>query len=337
MRARIHLAIAAASLAIPLGGCRPAEPPDDAPIRVAVGPWLTFAPFYIAEERGFYEAQGLNVELVVTTRGSHAIPLLLSGDLDVLPTPIGPGFFSAVAAGQRLRYVADKGWMDPSGCPSVALVVPRTVAAAGTLAVPGGRPRISMSKEGPMQLFVELALRRYGLSMADADLHHVPIAAELLGIGAGTLDGAVMTDPQLSQARREYGAEILVGMPELMPGFQFSMVAYGPRLLDRDRDLGLRFMIAYLQGVRAYGEGKTEDNLRALSAATGQTREDLAEMCWMPVRADGSVNLESLEAYRDWYEQRGWLSSPVPVEDVWDPSFIESANHALAARGAGEP
>src|SRR6476469_9498226 len=59
-------------------------PPARVTIRLVQLPYLTFAPFFIAQEEGFFNAQGLDIENVKLERTAQAIPALVSGQLDVL-------------------------------------------------------------------------------------------------------------------------------------------------------------------------------------------------------------------------------------------------------------
>ena len=52
---------------------------------------------------------------------------------------------------------------------------------------------------------------------------------------------------------------------------------YGPAFLDKDPELGRRFMVAYLQGVKQYNEGKTERNLEILQNYTRLDRDLLKQ------------------------------------------------------------
>ena len=324
-------------------------------IRVAMRQWLTFAPLHVARARGFFADQGLDVEFVETHSASSSIPLLLRGDIDVLPGPITPGFFHAIGRGARLRFVADKGFVDPDGCPFAAIVsrpgfveeLERAITArteahgtahsgaergAGTreLLVQGRRPRMALSLEPQLRYFAAEGLARYGLTLSDFETVHVPTAARLAALDRGTLDAALMADPGLTQSMELVGAELWLSASDVIPGYQFSLIAYGPRLLDEDPELGRRFMVAYLAGVRAYNEGKTDDNVSTLAEATGFEPELLRAICWAAVRDDGRIDIPSLEAYRAWYVDEGLLDPDAAAVELWEPSFAAYANRVLA-------
>lgn len=354
---------AAARSERPAGSTTKAESPI---IRVVMGKWMTFAPLHIARARGFFTDQGLDVEFVVSPSTASSIPLLQRGEIDVLPGPLTPAFFNAVRRGARLGLVANKGFMDPEGCAFTGLVVrpgfleeleeavavrpgaTRTDAAdrsvaGGTLspaAVPelrvrGRRPRMSLSLEPQFRYFATRALALHGLMLADFETVHVPKAAEIRAFQDGTLDAALMEDPGITQAREIAGAEMWLSQTDVIPGFEHALIAYGPRLIEEAPELGRRFMVGYLAGVRAYNEGKTEENVSTLSKATGYDPELLRAICWPPIRRDGRIDLASLETYRTWYVEAGLLDPGSLAADLWDPSFIEHANRVLSHQEEG--
>lgn len=333
--------------------------PERPLIRVVMGRWMTFAPLHIARALGFFADQGLRVEFVDTPSTAASIPLLQRGDIDVLPGPITPAFFHAISRGARLGLVADKGFADPEGCPFTALMVrpgfleelERAIAArsraagdsvGGTLTgratplegvpelhVRGRRPRMSLSLEPQFRYFAAKALARHGLTLGDFETVHVPKAAEIRALQRGTLDVALMEDPGITQAGEALGAELWLSLADVLPGYQQALVAYGPRLLEDEPELGRRFMVGYLAGVRAYNEGKTDENVSSLAEATGYDHDLLRTICWPPIRGDGRIDLASLETYRAWYVEEGLLDPEAPGTEVWDPSFIEYANRVL--------
>lgn len=88
-------------------------------------------------------------------------------------------------------------------------------------------------------------------------------------------------------------------------------------------------MVAYLKAVRQYNQGKTERNLEILAEFTGLDRELLKRTCWLPIRNDGRINVESVLDFQDWAAGKGFLDSKVTEEKFWDPSFVQYANQVL--------
>jgi NitT/TauT family transport system substrate-binding protein len=88
-------------------------------------------------------------------------------------------------------------------------------------------------------------------------------------------------------------------------------------------------MVAYLKAVRQYNQGKTERNLEIMEEFTKLDQELLKMSCWMPMRSDGYINVESVLDFQAWAVEKGYLDRPVTEEQFWDPSFVEYANQVL--------
>jgi len=321
-----------AAVILGLFGCAGGPPSDRSHVRVAVSAYFSNAPLHLALVNGHFSDQGLDVEFVALESAARAVPLLLSGQIDVLPSSFTPAMLHAIAAGERVRFVADKGWVDPEGC-SLAVLASRPGVFEGRSGRPDDpRVRISIPLEQVLLRFVERALEERGLSLEDEtfETFNLPSAAEMIAFGEGTLDAALVNEPYVGVAESEYGLEVLAEVKDVIPGAQLSALAYGPRLLDRDVDVGRRFMVAYLQAVREFNQGKTAENLAAFSEFTGLAEDVLARMCWVSIRNDGVANLSRLAEFVGWYRSRGWLDRAPDLDEVWDPSFVEYAAREMS-------
>jgi NitT/TauT family transport system substrate-binding protein len=306
-----------AALAI-LAACSPA-PEARRKIRIGFRPYLTLAPVFIAEAESLYAAEGLDVELVPIEGVASSLPLLLQGRLDVLPGPVSPSLFNAIHRGGRLRVVQDKGYYFPDDCAPSAVVVSKQLAARhGT---PG---RISTTKESFLQMFVERALTAHGVNPDSIEQLFIPAAAEYDAIVSGRLDAANMGEPWLSRALAQ-GVVVWEPVNGMMGGYTYSVISYGPTLLDEAPEIGQRVAAAHLKAMRIYNEGKTERNLQIVANAMGVPIEDLRGICWPRMREDGAIDTTSLRVFQEWTKARGQLDEVLPVEKYWDSRFVDHA------------
>jgi NitT/TauT family transport system substrate-binding protein len=319
-----RLACAAIPLLLLAAACRPApEPITGRKIRIGFRPHLTLAPVFIALAEGLYAEQGLDVELVPIEGVASSVPLLLEGKLDVLPGPVSPGLFNAIHRGGRLRIVGDKGFYFGDDCAQTALVV------SSALSRRGGRPtRVSMTRETVLHRFVERALATRGVRAGDVEQVYIPAAAEYDAIVSGRLDAANMGEPWLSRAVVA-GAVKWAGVNELMAGHTYSVISYGPTLLDGDPEAGRRLAVAHLKAMRVYNRGKTERNLEIVAGALGYTPGMLRDSCWPRMREDGLIDTLSLMDSQRWLQARGELDAILPADRYWDPRFVGWAKQEL--------
>ncbi len=302
-------------------------------LKVSVSPILTYAPYYVADAEGYFAEQGLKVEFVRLSRGADTYPALVKGELDVAGGSVTSGLFNLVAREPNFKFVADKGHAPSSDCANSGLIASRALVEKGGLSEPSQLKglRVDIDPVGYSGYAVDRLLAPDGLSTADLQIVNLPEAAAIEALQQGSLDVMSTGEPWITRALQSGKIVVWKHAAELTPNFQLAIVAYGPNLLQRDPEVGQRFMNAYLKGVRRCNEGKTPRNLDILAKATELDRGLLEAMCWPGFRADGMIDTQTLVDFQSWAHDKELLDSPVPVEKFWDPRFVEEANRVLGA------
>lgn len=301
-------------------------------IKVLSMPYLSFSPFFIAQEEGYFKEQALEVEFVNMDSLSQAIPALVNGELNVVSGHIRTSLFNAIAGGQPIKIVADKGYVNATGCSDTALLARKTLVEQGKLADPSGLDGLNISVDVTNYegYFLDRVLGSAGLTLDDIVLaEDIPSPVQSDALGSGSVDVIFSSEPWLTRILSGGNAVLWIASKDVIPDFQYGVIAFGPSLLKSDPDAGKRFMIAYLKGVQQYNQGKTDRNLEILSKYTGLDKEILNASCWPSFRQDGIVNQESMVAFQKWAVQKGFQDSIVSVDKFWDPEFINEARLAI--------
>jgi NitT/TauT family transport system substrate-binding protein len=295
-------------------------------LRVSGRAALSQAPIVLADEGGYFRRQGIEIELVGLDN-SESLPSLIAGGMDVLAGQIQPRYFNAIARGAQVRIVADKGHLDPAGCSYAALVARKGLLREGRLPRPGPSKkwRIDVHPGTLGEFILDRALRAESVDPAWVEIAYVPAAASAEALSMGALDVTLALGAEVERCQRGGSGVVWLSAESLVPNLQLMGVLYGPSLLTKDPDAGRRFMVAYLQGVRQYNAGKTERNLEILGRRLRLDRQTLLASCWMPVRDDGRVDLESLLAIQAWAQGKGLQDRTLSAAEFWEPRFVELA------------
>jgi len=303
----------------------------DVTLKVVRFPFLSYGPIFIAEEEGFFREQGILVEFL-KMKEATAIQALALGNVDVWAGIFTVGSLNAMVRGADIRLVADKGHFAPGGCSSFGLVASKSfaeTAKSGDLQVLKGR-KFDVFKGSFEEYFLDKILDRAGLQPDEVESFNVPPPAQLDAMAKGRLDFGVSSEPFLTRYKRAGSGVLWTRVQEIIPGFNYAFIRFGPSLLKKNPDAGKRFMVAYLKGVRQYNQGKTERNLEIMSKHTRLDRSILQDACWPQISADGGINTQSVLDFQDWAVAKGLQDSKkLSVEQMWEPSFVDHANQVL--------
>ncbi|MFO7321928.1 MAG: ABC transporter substrate-binding protein [Chloroflexota bacterium] len=163
-------------------------------IRLGVQPWLGYGPWWIAEQQGYFEDHGLDVEVIDFTWDQDMNAALAAGRLDVqaaatntMITLINQGVDVQAFLVLDASYEAD------------AILVSADIQSVEDLA---GRS-VAYELGATSDLLLNYALNEAGMSIEDVE--PVPMAAADAGLAliAGRVDAAVTYEPYISAALRE--------------------------------------------------------------------------------------------------------------------------------------
>jgi NitT/TauT family transport system substrate-binding protein len=299
-------------------------------IKVGYVPFSSYLPFYIAQEEGFFAEQGLSVELVKFNQGSDAITLLISGQIDVYAGPIDTMTMNAMAQGAEIKFVADKGYDNPSGCVYSAWIARQDLFESGVLDDLRNLEgmNIAFDKGQSTEYGLDVLLNEVNLTSADIHLVDVSAPNRVAGLENGAIDITFLGEPFVTRVVSSGLGSIWQAWETYMPDFQLAVVMYGGAILENP-DAGQRFMVAYLQAVRQYMEGKTNKNVELMAAFLDTTQDIVTQSCWQSLHTDGSINVQSIIDFQIWAVGKGYQIRALYPEEFWDSSYIEFANDFL--------
>jgi len=328
----VLISIITAAACISPGQPDPAVPAAPVLTTVKVGylPVVSNGPLYLAVEEGYFARQGITLELVKFQNGAATIPALVSGDIAAGGATVSPALVNAISKGVHVRIVADKGRNSPGySCNASGIMVKRELFESGAVTtVADLKGKKITSAEGQEYRMYRL-LKMGNLTPDDVELVSMDMASGVVAIRNGAVDAIDTTEPFVTQLTDDRTAVMLVPTETSTPDFPTPLY-YGPAFLDRDPELGRRFMVAYLEGARQYNLGKTERNIEVLSNYTRLDRDLLQRSCWVPVAPDGDLPRQPVREYLDWMYDNKQISLNPDDELVFDMSYVDYANGVLA-------
>jgi NitT/TauT family transport system substrate-binding protein len=317
-------------------------PPALAADKVAVGTGgsASDAPFYIAQDRGFFRDEGLDVDLIVLDSGAKVIAPLGTGELDVGSGALSVGFWNALLRGVKFRIVADRGHAEP-GYLYQTVFMRKDLIDSGrfkSLADLKGM-RMGFAAQGVTSLsLLNEAAKFAGISYEDVTPVYLSFPQQIAALQNKALDGTLLIEPQATVAvNAGYGVRFM-DTNVFYPYQQISVIFYSDKFATQRKDVADRFMRAWLRGVRAYNNALKDGKIAGVGAdAVVQTMAKsfnmnpalVRDMYSQAVHVDGAVNAAGIQKDLDFFLKQGWVTGQIKASDVIDLSYAQNASAKL--------
>jgi NitT/TauT family transport system substrate-binding protein len=304
------------------------------------------AAVFIAIEKGFFEQEGVKIELKPFNTGAQFVAPLGAGQLDAGSGGISGGLFNAVASGVGIKIVAAK---SQTATPSYTqLLVRKQLVDSGRYKdladLKGMKVAIPSLGIAP-HLELALFLKKAGLTLKDVRIEQIGFAEMVPALKNGSVDAAIAIEPSATLAVREGGAKKVAGTDEVFPGEQSAALMFGDRFIADKPELAQKVMNGYLKGVRYFLSGQKGAML------VGERGREIADILvkhtnvkdpklfmQIPlhtVPADAMPNREVLQRAVDFYREQNIIKSDVSLDDAIDTSFVEKAAKELGPAEEG--
>ncbi len=319
-----------------LAGCSRSAAPSARPhIIAATPPYITTFPIYVAQRAGYFEAAGLDVKLREEPSSPTTTALLAGGEIEVSFNAFHPSHINLISRGAKIRYVAGREIATPQCGATMVLYGSAKVFPNGLedLRQLAGK-RFSVTRQGNLGEFsADTILATVGLSTADMEVSYLREADAAAALAGGHLDA--MIGSQSQHDKSEFRDKVVrgPGLADVLPGFQYSFILFGQRLLEDDPEIGISFLLAYLKGARDYLRGASGDYIDAFAAAHNLDPESIRNACRETFEPTGRLHPDSFETFVAWGIRKGYCDAAAADVQPFETRFIDEAARRLAAEG----
>ena len=223
MSGRACLVAGSIALGLIVAGSAAAEP-----LKVAHSTWVGYGPLYIAQEKGFFDEEGLEVELIVMEDPKVRFPALAAGQIDVAVSTVDT-VLNYLSDQQSYRYLfaiddsrGGDGIVADQEIQSVADLKGKSVAYA----------------EGSVsQFYLGVLLKEAGLTFDDVETMNMTAGDAGAAFVAERVDAAVTWEPWLTRGQQAPHGHLLVDS-STSPGLITDIALTTPEKLEaRPEDL----------------------------------------------------------------------------------------------------
>jgi NitT/TauT family transport system substrate-binding protein len=298
--------------------------------------------FFLALKKGFFRDEGLNVELTQMANSPQMIGPLGRGQLDVGAGTVAVSLYNAVERDIALRAVADKGSMRP-GYGFSGLLVRKDLVDSGRFKsfkdLKGMKIAVGTFGSANSSAVNE-ALKRGGLTWADATMVELVFPQHLPAYANKAIDASMTNEPTSSEAVKQGLAVRVAGNDEIYPDQQTAVVLYSELFMRERPQVAHKFMRAYIKAVREYNDALKDGKLagpnaeEVISILTEYTfiKEANTHRQITPaaIDPDGKLSMAGLRNDLGFFKQLKLLQDPtMTVERIVDTTIAAKAAEEL--------
>jgi len=313
-------------------GDAPLTPPVK--LRVGIIAAMFDAISIIAAEKGYFRAEGLDVEIKAFPGSGEAAQALAIGALDALASGPNPMIFNARSRNIDLTIVATAGQHSP-GHGSISFIMRRDHVESGRYQSPADIKgmKLAAGLAAPSTWFVSTLARQAGVTEKEFDIVQLGLPNVIAALGNRSIDAACINEPHATLVLKRINGLRIMSMDRFRPNFPNGYLLFGALLTKARRDAGQRYMAAYLRALRDYRQAFIEPEAKGASELMGFLKqyniEILPETPMLDFPADGEPSFTAVDELVQWHLRMGNIRFAPDLKALTDDSYLRYARERV--------
>jgi NitT/TauT family transport system substrate-binding protein len=313
--------------------------PRAEPLRLGLLQTLSPAPFYIAQERGYFRDAGIDLVFVFFQAAQPIAAAAVAGDIDVGVTALTGGFFNLAATG--LLKVIGGALHEQRGYDGSAILVSNQAFEAGLTAPDklAGRSFAITQYGSSFHYMLGRIAEAKGFDLKSVTLRPVQQVANMVAaVQSGQVDATIAIASMAKPLAANGQAHIIGWVGDIVPYQITALFATKPEIV-KDADRLRRFAGAYQRGVADY-----RDSFLRLDAQ-GRPIIDAKADAVIPLitkyvfigdpaarekildgvgyyDAGGALDVADVEAQYNWFVAQGLVKAGIDPASLIDTRFL---------------
>ncbi len=306
------------------------------PVKIGDLGILADAPFYIAIEKGYFAAEGVEVKLERFQSAAQATAPLSQNQVQVVGGGVSAGLYNAFARGWPVRITMAR-TRDMPGFSSDTLVLRNDlkdkIKSARDLK---GRMIAINAPASVLHYMLGKLMESEGMTIDDVQTLSMPWPSMGPGMESRVIDGGTVVEPfaQLF-SEKNYSFPFRRAADFMKPPLEVSVMLYSKEWMDKSPDQAKAFTVAFLKGVRDYydamkGGPKRAEVIQICIKYTSLKDKALYDkMQWSYMDPNGEISQEGLRDQQDWYAKQGVVAKKADLKGMIDTRFLDYALQKL--------
>ncbi len=262
---------------------------------------IAFLPIYVAQDKGFFKQEGLEVLFVMFNAGSTNLQALIGGDVQIM----GSAFVETI--GGRAAGVDIKNFWGICNLMPFQLY---SHPSFKSMKEAKGK-RFAISRFGSLTDYLTRAtLSHFGVDPKEVTIVQIgSTPARFAALSAGAVDATIVWFP-VTEIAKAQGYSKLFDLKEIFPEWPYETFAARESWLAKEKAQVIKFLRAYQKGVK-----HTHDN-----------KEDALKAIRKYVKMDPAYAPAGYDQYRDSFPVNGKIAEkaiPVVIEQEFEAGRIK--------------
>lgn len=300
--------------------------------------FLSSSPVFIAKERGYFDAEGIDLDIKWFTAAQAVAVAVASGDTDFGITGLTAGFYNLAGKG-AVKIVAAQS-REEKGYHFDAYFVSQKAYDAGFRTVQqfeGKTVGITTTGSTFHYALGKLAEKR-GFKLESMTLKALQTIPNMVAAVQGGQVDAIIVTANNAFVLEQQGAGKIIGWVEDETPWQLGALFAAPKIIDTRRPVVEKFIRAYLKGAQDYYDaycqhdasgkrvfGAKADALLPIMqkyVEPAPTKEAI-ELSASYFDPQGRLLVDDIYAQVAWYQANGMVDKDVSAKNVLDLTFIK--------------
>ena len=306
------------------------------PVKIGDLGILADAPFYIAIEKGYFAAEGVEVKLERFQSAAQATAPLSQNQVQVVGGGVSAGLYNAFARDWPVRIVMAR-TRDMAGFSSDTLVLSNTLK--DKIKSPKdlkGRMIAINTPASVLHYMLGKLMESAGLTIDDVQT--VSMAWPNMGpsMESKAIDGGTVVEPFAELfSQKNYSFPFRRAADFMKPPLEVSVMLYSKEWMDKSPDQAKAFTVAFMKGVRDYYDAMNGGPKRAEVVAICIKYTSLKDkalydkMQWSYMDPNAEISMEGLVDQQEWYAKQGVVAKKADLKGMVDRRFLDYALQKL--------
>lgn len=309
-----------------------AQAPDFPEMSFMYSPYADYAPFFVAQEKGYFADEGLEIELVAKGGSSgETFQHVSTGNVTGGGASWAAGLFNATAAGASLSIVASVSKVPESGENPAPLMVSNESGISEPSDLEG--KKIGTTGESGFAYYsIHRALESAGLSLDDVETVNLGAGDIIPALTNGSVDASWTIEP-ISTAVEAEGIGQEIFDVSYHAGTELGMIIFNTEFTDEHPDAIVAFLKAFLKSANELADGGWDDpEIQEIVAEyTNLPVETLTSLALSETDLTGAIDWENVNEQEQFFRERGSLEyeGESGVEEVYREDLRHEAVTAL--------